>query len=148
MFSVKEVSKQVNKSDRTIYRLIKKLPSDIQNEVIKNNVGVTVVSDRVRQYIVDYYSKNPSSFSYNSASEGVKDSVNSNKELEFLKSQLYEKDKQIEYLQKHIEKITKLNENMQVLLQNQQQIAFLPSPGSPGANTSPKSSFFGFFKKK
>lgn len=75
MFSVKEVSKQVNKSDRTIYRLIKKLPSDIQNEVIKNNAGVTVVSDRVRQYIVDYYSKNPSSFSYNSASEGVKDSV-------------------------------------------------------------------------
>lgn len=58
--------------------------------------------------------------------------------VEFLLQQLVEKDKQIEYLQQHIQELTELNKNQQVLLQNQ-QVLFLPEK---------KKSLFNLFSRR
>lgn len=159
------MSERVNKSERTIYRVIKGMPSDFVKDNVKvcvndNGKCVKVLTENAYKYILQHFDiecQNPSQsdkMCQNSTNdvtfyaekvtkdaEGVTErtqNVTFSNNVEFLLQQLVEKDKQIEYLQQHIQELTELNKNQQVLLQNQ-QVLFLPEK---------KKSLFNFFSRR
>lgn len=159
------MSKRVNKSERTIYRVIKGMPSDFVKDNVKvcvndNGKRVKLLTSDAYKYILQHFDiecQNPSQsdkMCQNSTNdvtfyaekvtkdaEGVTEraeGVTFSNNVEFLLQQLVEKDKQIEYLQQHIQELTELNKNQQVLLQNQ-QVLFLPEK---------KKSLFNFFSRR
>lgn len=166
------MSERVNKSERTIYRVIKGMPSDFVKDNVKvcvndNGKRVKLFTSNAYKYILQHFDiecQNPSQsdkMCQNSTNdvtfyaekvtkdaEGVIEraenvteraqNVTFSNNVEFLLQQLVEKDKQIEYLQQHIQELTELNKNQQVLLQNQ-QVLFLPEK---------KKSLFNFFSRR
>lgn len=166
------MSERVNKSERTIYRVIKGMPSDFVKDNVKvcvndNGKRVKVLTENAYKYILQHFDiecQNPSQSDkkcHNSTKEvticveNVTESADNVTEradnvtkdaqkvtfsnnVEFLLQQLVEKDKQIEYLQQHIQELTELNKNQQVLLQNQ-QVLFLPEK---------KKSLFNLFSRR
>ena len=166
------MSERVNKSERTIYRVIKGMPSDFVKDNVKvcvndNGKCVKVLTENAYKYILQHFDiecQNPSQSDkkcHNSTKEvticveNVTESADNVTEradnvtkdaqkvtfsnnVEFLLQQLVEKDKQIEYLQQHIQELTELNKNQQVLLQNQ-QVLFLPEK---------KKSLFNLFSRR
>lgn len=159
------MSERVNKSERTIYRVIKGMPSDFVKDNVKvcvndNGKCVKVLTENAYKYILQHFDiecQNPSQSDkkcHNSTKEvticveNVTESADNvtkdaqkvtfSNNVEFLLQQLVEKDKQIEYLQQHIQELTELNKNQQVLLQNQ-QVLFLPEK---------KKSLFNLFSRR
>ena len=153
------MSERVNKSERTIYRVIKGMPSDFVKDNVKvcvndNGKRVKLFTSDAYKYILQHFdiecqNSSPSDKKCHNSTKEVticvenvtesadnvteradnvtKDAqkVTFSNNVEFLLQQLVEKDKQIEYLQQHIQDLTELNKNQQVLLQNQ-QVLFLP----------------------